>query len=478
MKFGEVSALNSTGGQRLPVEVLNDLLEDWRRSPSISVACDVVSAAFASGHVEAVRSVSEFVANDSSALPLAKQLATDCLTGNYKRASDRLINGFGGTSFDKLPQYVGTVRQRLREYPRNPVLWTNLALAQTTLGNLEGASRAIRIALGLASNNRFVARAACRFFIHVGDLERAHAIVLHTDGLRSDPWLLSSELAVAGARRRNSRNVRTARRLLVSQDLSPFSLSELSSALATLEAHAGNIKKAKRLCESSLVEPAENSVAQAAWLGRNTGVRLSVPVQEKDTSHEAASWIATKAGDWKQALLHAFEWQSEQPFSSRPVIHGGTIATSMLEDFEQAETILRQGALSNRDDVTITNNLAFALAKQDKVADASEVIGRLSGCVITPRVAICITATQGLIHFRSGASDRGRQLYQEAIRAAEAQRFDDLSAVAKVYLAMEEARGSSKEHLAIVDDAFNSIKVLPEPFRSLHRRRLEKVQRS
>jgi hypothetical protein len=181
--------------------------------------------------------------------------------------------------------------------------------------------------VALAPDNRFVARAACRFFAHLGDVEEAHAVVLRSQGVRHDPRLSSSEIALSEVRRRTSKNVRTARRKLDRGSLSRFHLSELASGIATMEAESGRMKVARKLCTLSLADPAENAIAQIAWLSRNAGLDISGISHFQASSHEAQAWAAWKERDWHQALCCSLEWQNEQPFSSRPAVHGGMVAT-------------------------------------------------------------------------------------------------------------------------------------------------------
>ena len=153
------------------------------------------------------------------------------------------------------------VRRKLNAYPRNPILWTNLARLYTSLGVQDKATRAMRVALSLAPENRFILRAASRLCLHQGEPEEAHQILLRAPNLTADPWLLAAEIATASARGKTSRLVKTGRNLLESPRHSPFDLSELASALGTLEIMEGNRRAAHRLITVSLGKPTENSIA-------------------------------------------------------------------------------------------------------------------------------------------------------------------------------------------------------------------------
>jgi tetratricopeptide (TPR) repeat protein len=335
---------------------------------------------------------------------------------------------------------INRSRKRLADFPVNPVLWTNLALLFTTIGEMSKAGRAMAVALQLAPENRFVLRAACRHFIHQGDLDRAHAVLLQSAILQADPWVLASEVAVAASRKRDSKFIKKARSIAESEKFAPFHVSELTGALATLEATAGNRKKANRYCSQSLAKPAENAIAQAAWLNRQGGLITCLPQGPDLHSSEANAWVASRKGDWSKALTEANKWQEDQPFSSRPAQFGTFVASTAIEDFDETERIARQGLLSNHDDATLHNNLAFALANQGRLpeADAELVLGfRFAK---TDRQHICLTATQGLIQYRSRKPAGGRLLYDTAAALATAKGQHDLARIATVYCALEEAR--------------------------------------
>ncbi len=59
---------------------------------------------------------------------------------------------------------VAFLRKRLHSYPENAIAWIDLARAYTILGHIDAGRRAIKIALSLTSENRFVLRSAARFF--------------------------------------------------------------------------------------------------------------------------------------------------------------------------------------------------------------------------------------------------------------------------------------------------------------------------
>ncbi len=473
--FKESAPLRIRDAGSFSAQMLKHVLDDWHRQPSLSVAADLVSASFTIGCQQVAREAAEFVLLDRTAPDAARDIALQCLDESEANL-DANPNHRTPSETDTPEVLIHRNRERLRIYPNNPVMWANLALLFTTIGQEQKAERAMRSALGLAPENRFIVRAACRFFLHKGDFGRAHMVLLRTAAVKHDPWILAGEIAVSAVRNRTSQFIKTARAMVESQNHSPFHLSELAGALATLEASGGNVKRARRLCQFSLTEPAENAIAQAAWLSRNIGgfSACSLPPESSAKSSEANAWKASNDGQWNQALDEAKQWQAEQPFSSRPASLGSFIASTALEKYGEAEKIIRQSLMSNRDDATLINNLAFVLAKQGKVVEADGVLSQQGPASTNQFQRVCLVATAGLVAFRAGDLARGRSLYRQAISSAST---ESLKSLAKIYLAIEELRVQSHEAQVALKDATDSAAKLPGVLSNLFREKLRNADR-
>ena len=167
-----------------------------------------------------------------------------------------------------LQAQVRAFRQLLRIEPRDPVTWVDLSRVYAVLGLHDQAARSMNIALHLAGDNRFVLRSASRLWIHMGDADRAHEIIARAERTPNDPWLLAAEIATGSAAGKTPRFTKAATRCLADTRFGLTHLSELASAVATLQLSAGRIKKMRSLFAMSLYNPTENSVAQAAWASR------------------------------------------------------------------------------------------------------------------------------------------------------------------------------------------------------------------
>ena len=104
-------------------------------------------------------------------------------------------------------------------------------------------------------------------------------------------------------------------------------------------------------------------------------------------SFEAEAWFAWKNGAWETAHGAAQRWHSDQPFSSRPAIFGSYLTSSVIEDYDQAVAFAELGLLSNPDDFSLHNNLAFSLAMRGDVQRAEEVLRTISKMRLSARAS-------------------------------------------------------------------------------------------
>jgi Tfp pilus assembly protein PilF len=86
----------------------------------------------------------------------------------------------------------------------------------------------------------------------------------------------------------------------------------------------------------------------------------------------------------------------------------------------------------------LINNLAFALASDNRIEDALQVLRSTDHETVTGVSGITLAATFGLVSFRMGEADRGRQLYQRAMEKATRLGIHKYRLMADLYLAREE----------------------------------------
>ena len=476
LRMGELDSVESPKvRQTMTADFLASKVMAWQRHRTHAHAADLVGAAIALGRESEVSEAAAFLLQDDlSASNWGRELAKRVLRGN----------DIAGT-IDETPQKVESqhlhtqvraFRQLLRIEPRDPITWVDLSRIYAVLGLPDQAARSMNIALQLAGDNRFVLRSASRLWIHQDDPERAHEVVARSKRTRYDPWLLAAEIATGDAAGRTSKFTKAAARLLSKAPSNVSHLSELASAVATLELSAGRIKKMRSLFAKSLQSPTENSVAQAAWASRqNHAVHFDNSYLELPNTYEARSWTYYQKSRWDQVIEDCKLWQFDQPFSSRPAIHGSYVAAIALEDYQLSESFVEQGLTSNPTDVTLLNNLAFARVNLGDMNGAAAVLGRISKSQASERERIVLTATRGLLAYRTADVPRGRELYNSAIRRARKLQDRRLLSLAFIFYALEEVSHVREHESAVITEALHITKRVDDPAIKVLRDKLERT---
>jgi hypothetical protein len=200
---------------------------------------------------------------------------------------------------------------------------------------------------------------------------------------------------------------------------------------------AGDTKQARRLFRDSLIDPTDNSLAQAGWAStKMSGVEVTPELLNKPRSFEARALQNFKDARWKPAIRHCQTWLLDEPFSSRPAALGSYLAAVAEQDYRLSEEFARRGLRANPGDPLLMNNLAVALANQGHIEEAASEL-----CAIQDppeELTTTLIATHGLLEFRRGNAVRGRELYLQAIEDARRQGHRRTVALAALHLAREE----------------------------------------
>jgi hypothetical protein len=307
----------------------------YERDRDRSAAIELVSSASLVGPTALARAAAESLLAPE-APGFVNQAARRVLEWDEERVLPRSPN-----PVDEPDAQVGIahLRSLLRRRPFNALRWTELSRLHTIEGNAEAARHTMRIALGLAPNDRYVLRCAARLRVHQGDAEGAHELLARTQRTRSDPWLLAAELSVAEVAGVKSRNLRVAQKLLDSGRYAPSETTELASALGSVELRAGSLRAARKLFRQALTAPTDNTVAQAQWASEHVhGLHVDPLALRAPTSWEARAYDARTAGDLGRAVDEARMWQRDQPFASRPAEFGSRCPRGAGISSESART--------------------------------------------------------------------------------------------------------------------------------------------
>ena len=477
LKLGE---LGSVVPPRVHREITSDFLArkatDWLECRTVGHAADFVGAALALGREGEAAGAARFLQDNPDVSPWARELGVRAL-GSVEDTD--MVSSPKPLGQKILRERIRTLRDLVRVEPRDPVTWVELSRTYIILGLREQAERTMTVALQLAMSSRFVLRAASRLWIVLDDPERAHDVICRADRTRYDPWLLSAEIAVGSIGEETPRFTKSARQILTGGRFARGDISELASAVATLELGSGSTKKARRLFELSLDQPTENSIAQAAWASRqNRTIRLDHRYLNRPSTFEARSWHYYSESQWRQAIDECQSWLYDQPFSSRPGIQGSYVSGTAIEDYKRSEQFARAGLIANPLDFSLLNNLTFALINLSKIAEAKEALSRAGRLQLSMRHQAVLKATQGLLAFRTGDVAGGRQLYADARAKARNLQERRLLALASAFHAIEEASQNTPHRDSLMSEALQIVRRERDPMFRVVERRLDKLGES
>ena len=417
----------------------------WSREPSLSTALDLAETAIVLGRPDEASDAAQLITEQSTS-PSEFALAERILGSDSPALGKLQANWFEDNLRTGAQHRIHELRTRLGLDPRNAVAWSDLGFEYAALGQGEAAERAMRYALSLGAESRFILRSGARFLVHRGRADEAHSLLLRSPQTAKDPWLTAAEIAVAGSAGERPRFIRTGRGLISSDDFRPRHLSELESALATVELQSGADRRARQLFRRSLVEATENSLAQAEWASRRvSGLSLELSDFAPPSAFEARARHLVEVGAWENAVTEARFWHADQPFAGDGASFGSFAASVGLMDFKEAADIARLGLDSNPDHLMLRNNLAYALLELGDVENAALHIRRLPPHPADSVHAVVFTATRGLLAYRSGLPSEGKLIYEAAIALSRRHGHRTLEAVASLKLAEEELRAGTED---------------------------------
>lgn len=431
--LGEMSPTKTSQGSPPTTDHnrMAELLGEWSREKSLPLAVDIISTA--------KLSASDL---DLSDIVMYARHAVDGIKESTPLLQELLFDFEDPTPYDPedYPVCIGKIKKALISNPRNPLLWSELSREYTILGQEKKSARAIHIAYSLAPESRTVLRAIARFYSHNGDIEQALFYLRKSPLLKTDPWIISSEIALSNELGRTSPNVKLGQQMLLNMQYHPLAVSELASELGTMDFLSGSSKQGKRKLEIATQVPHENAIAQIIWINKNAyrveSIMRSIP--ETRCNYEAEAQLYHDAQEWEKALEFAKLWQEYQPFSRKPALISSFVATDFLMDFMHAEKSLVRGLHSNPTDHQLLNNYVYVLALSNQLDKANAAFTR--AMKYSPDDDVPLIATAGLLSYRQGDDKAGKDLYLKAIATARQQKNTDLMYRATLCFAREEKR--------------------------------------
>ncbi|MES2696049.1 MAG: hypothetical protein V4773_21425 [Verrucomicrobiota bacterium] len=379
-------------------------------NPSPFIAGDLLGIALRLGQTAEAKKLAEYVLTQPIAGPIALHIAGETLG----------IRSGGVSASLPLQSKIREAKAWLRRFPNDAIAWVEHARLYTIIGQKRKAEQVMERGLALAPFDRYIVRAAVRFFIHRGNWDRAHEIAGHAAKRTNDPWI--SALWVSTGSQRGT--VPSAFKSLFLSALNarePFHFAELLEACATEEVITGSEKKAKRAFQQAWIEPPKTVVTHSQWVLREKLPALATTASiDFSQSAEAMAWISLMRMDLLGAVQSSREWALEEPYSSNAFLHGSFVDT-LREEYTEAEMLAREGLRANPGHHGLTNNLAFALVGQNLMGEAAIVMEPLRN-EIDRNTDVALVATWGLLRMKQGAHAEGRGFYVRAIEKAKEQK--------------------------------------------------------
>lgn len=457
--LGELN--NVVKPSNLPILNIKNYIKNWKYSKTIINAGELLSAAIVNGFVEDfnVIEASNFILNNvniatTAQVSLAKNILSINGEDNLALTTD-LIDIF----IEKEPIYIkiNLLKKSISSFPRNAIAYVEIARLYAILGQIDKADLFLKRAFYISPNNRFVLRAISRHFAKT-DIEFAHDIMRKSNLTGVDPWLTATEIALATMRERTSRFIKKGLSIVNSEKYHPFNTTELSSSIGTLELINGSFKNGKKLFNKSLIAPNDNSLAQSEWASNEFKLSfVSNPIgYEIQNNYEALAMDNYFENNWDKSFNNALLWFIDTPYSKRPIQLASHIAISITDNQKEAVKIINAGLTSHPNDPELLNNLAYSLALSNKIEDAEKSLNKIIiNSNLTEKNKVCITATKGLVQYRKGFVEKGRNLYLKAIKEAKDNKFEYLHSLAVVNFVREEIsidKSRGTELLKMIDN--------------------------
>lgn len=442
-------------------EHFNEFVEAWRFKKTIISAANLINAAMVSDnntHPEVIRASEYLIECTDKCSPLVLDIAQALVSttsaetntfhkeikSEFEKDAITLINELD-TQEKKTKARIGLLRNQLREFCYNAIAYCELARCYSDLGLNEKAKFYMLCAVQLAPNNRYISRCAARFFVHFGEFDRARKVLNSNRNVGSDPWLLASEIAVASVMDRSSNSIKKGRQLALSNNFSPYSCSELCFAIGKEDFLAGKRKDWQKMFHQGLISPNDNSLAQAEYFAKDEPwFNINYSQYEAITNkNEADTRNSYNTGRYEEAFLSSVKWMQDYRFSHEPIAFAFNISCTFLKKYDFSIDLIKLWLNTKPQDYSMMNNLIYALGLSNRITEAEEYLHKINlENQLSENVenGICLLATKGMIEYRKGNIENGRDYYQLSINTAKKFHNKNLAAKARLNMIREEVK--------------------------------------
>lgn len=395
-------------------------------SPTPGVAADALGIALLAGDTELAARAKRVLSSNLNEIPSRLRELVETEKGS---ASQIPISHTENLPSDS-GQEIHRIRALVRQYPKSPLHYLDLARSYATLGQHEKAERAVSVALTLAPGHRHVLRASSRFYITNDQPDVAHRLLVKSEATKYDPWLISAEISAAQVANKSSKFWREGKNMIERKTFGPEHLSELACAIGTQEILDGKRRDAKRSFEVAVISPTENALAQIKWAEKKSNLILPKNnlVDRLPGAYEAAFIRAYyHEQDVVAASNHVAKWFVDEPYSPVPAMMASYM-NSLMDDYGQVIKTCDLALIANPDNDCLINNRLYALMSNSdffsgdpaevelRVSDAARKLVHLANQPGADKAHI--GANFGLLLYRAGYLDEGRNAYDRTIKSA------------------------------------------------------------
>lgn len=451
--YGREFASLRKGDRQLDSKTEASFKEDYKNfkiNPDLTKACDLLHCSVVLNNADIAKEAAEFLAKQNNLTGSTRSLVTMIL-GNSNNDTNAL----------SIEEKISHVRTTLKKQTRNPLLWIELGRLHTIKGQTEKAERCIVTAVALAPVNRFIVRAAARFFIHMDAPDAAYFISNRAYESTRDPWLHATLIncaILAGKKLPKPIGIELTN---IPPD-SLFHYSELIASIAVSQLRFGSERRAKKLFRLAWSSPSEAVIAHAEWVIRTHFPTLVQEIKiDFSQSAEASSWHNYFNLDLTSALEYAREWSLEEPYSTHPFASGSCFAC-IGSKYALGAGIAKEGLIANPDDLSLKNNLAYALLKQNDIEGAHGVLAPTLK-YITEAENVFLLATSGLLFYKTGNINIGRELYLKSCEISRRKGNRTVAALALLHMAEAEKEANSDKADEFLQKAIDESAGMDEP---------------
>lgn len=442
----------------------------WRKEGSIESYADLFDLGIGVGNTRwAHEGAVGIVGHGKDAHPQLLSAARNFLESKDRSLSSVTFFGIESIEPHLVFERIRHLKGVLHEYPRDSLLHCEIARLYSLIGQAKNAENHIAQAVYLSPNNRYILRAATKFFHFYDREEIILPFLRNAEGFSYDPWLQSAELAVAQSIGKSTKLPKRIFRELRHTKRVSRRESELTAGFALLEYENGMKRRiVNSILKAALSEPTENAIAQSIWVGEHSA--LDWPNMTEATLGDPQAWEARSRAlflekRFEESEKQAVLWFADQQLEVRAALAAAYLNIIQLKNFQRAVSIAERAVKVHPVDWSMRNCAALACGyagKLDRAREHIRTMARVGSSDLENKVFV--SAAEGFVAFCASTVEQGREKYEDAIlRAKRIGRQDLVTNAAIFWLEREAFSGSihpseAEKVLALID---STLKRLP-----------------